>query len=91
MSSTALDAMKIAPSGAYVAATIGGLSINEWAALLAGLYSACMLIALAWDRWIKPWRERRKAAAKAAARRARRVAVRRLLAQKAAPRDDLTP
>lgn len=90
MKSVALDAMKIAPSGAYVAATIGGLSINEWAALAALLYSAGMLALLVWDRGIKPWRLRRKAAAKSAARRARRIAVRRLLSQKAAgtPDDD---
>lgn len=53
--------VKASPAVSYVGATVAGLSLPDWAAVAALLYSVAMLALIVWDRVVKPWRARRKA------------------------------
>lgn len=55
------EGLKATPAVGYLGATVAGLSLPDWAAILAIIYTGALLIQLCWrfSKWVKRkgWRD----------------------------------
>ena len=76
------EIVQAGPPATVIAATIYGMTLQDWASALAILLLMLQIAYFAWEKIIKPWRKRKADRLADAARRKRRRAVEAVVAMR---------
>jgi len=52
--------VKLTPPAGVVAASVAGMSLQDWVYALTAVYTLLMIAHHIWTKWVQPWRAARK-------------------------------
>ena len=55
------DAVSAAPPITVAGLTLWGITLQDWVYLLTAIYTVMLITQHVWVKWVKPWREARRA------------------------------